>query len=318
MTAVRRLVAVLFALFLVAAAAQTVQAAPAAQSVQAAPALLPQGNNKNPKCVYVAEDINGFAFTYYCPGPDVGEFLHSENDYYVNWDEDSDNYKKPGPPGSKHGLGQPCDEDDRRWKPDLDCLGPHDWTGIGEWLRGQGAPGLVNGNSHRLVDMDNPCLTLKDGAADLFPRCPDPTEPNANPCSHIKFDDEKETKETVERCNREHPWFSYSGKKPPPPKAECPYVEGPVSEKCADKQIVGSGAYKAPAGVVGPMKTVLGYAVALVAVFCLFGLLRHLFVGISRYNHGDALGEVIGSMTWSLVALAGAPFVTWAIWAAVA
>lgn len=308
MTAVRRLVAVLFAVFLVTATAQT---------VQAAPQLLPR-DRQDAKCVYVAEDINGFAFTYYCPGPDVGEFLHTGNEDYVNWSESSDNYTKPGPKGSKHGLGQPCDEDDRRWRPDIDCLGMHDWTGIGEWLRGQGAPGLVNGNSHRLVDMDNPCVTLKDGAADLFPKCPDPTEPGANPCSHISFDDKKETDDTVKRCNREHPWFSYSGEKPPPPPAECPYVEvGPVSEKCADNRVVGSGAYKAPSGVVTPMKTVLGIAVALVAVGAFFGIFRHLAVGMSRYNHGDALGEVIGSMTWSLVALAAAPFVTWAVWAAV-
>ncbi|WP_436786933.1 hypothetical protein [Yinghuangia sp. YIM S10712] len=276
----------------------------------------------DPKCIYVAEDRSGFEFTFYCSGlvAEKGSFfnLHARN--YVNWTDDSPHYVGPAPNG-KDGRGQPCPQDDN-WGGDWltggtrgECLLGHDFSGLGEWMRGQDKSwGKTPPRLLRNLNED-PCVTIRENVearkragiwneGDPVPNCPDVRK--TNPCDKITFKDYRD------ECNDAHPWFAWQP--PAPPANGCSYTEQAQTGDCAGAQLVGTGDYKAPKAVVEPMTRVLGYFVMLVFVAGMFGLLFHVYRGIESYRGGDTVAEVVGSVGWTLGACAIATGVSGVLW----
>lgn len=267
-------------------------------------------------CVYVAEDWNGYEFTFYCPKgskDEQGAFFNVHNNYYVNWSKDSPNqtWDKGGP-----YTGQPCTHDLDSYKGKIkdttrtNCLDTHDWTGVGEWMRGQSGNGILDRPElHQLKDIhDDPCSALEFEAAKAKPFCPDIRK--VNPCEKIA------DKEQRGKCNTEHPWFNWQ---PPVVQADdiakgCRYVGGPVKAECAGTQLVGNDQVSAPRGVIEPLSKGMGLIIALVFVSAMFGLLLHLYFGLQAYRNGDTAAQVFGQMSWTLMACIGASGASGLVW----
>lgn len=289
-------------------------------------------------CVYVPEDWNGYEFTYYCPPGSEHELQHyfnSHSRYYVNWSQDSPNaigYKLKSnqqtadwntdctasqvDDGLCNAAGQPCKRDtDQR----TDCLNDHDYTGIGEWMRGQDNPGILTPDLDKLHLLqnirDNPCDVLQSPENDgntgqwrLQDNCYDIR--TTNPCSKISDEDQRN------QCNDGHPWFEWEPPDPIDPATEpgCKYTDQQQSGECAGAQLVGGDKVKAPRGVMEPLADAGGVVVLVVFIAGVGGVLLHLYFGIESYRSGDTVGMVFGRMMWTLLACAGATSVSAVLW----
>lgn len=317
-------------LFLIACFAAVVAIATPASAADDSPI-----GEEEDDCVYIPEDWNGYEFTYYCnpakdPKNELQHYFNAHGPYYVNWTQTSENAigywrlvdGKPqecGPGVDRslcHEAGQPCDRGtDQR----ADCLNDHNYTGIGEWMRGQDDPGILSPTEPHLLEniRDNPCDVLQapprhkgDDEYRLRDDCPD-IRTRANPCDKVTDKDQRE------KCNEGHPWFTW---KPPSRAGDaeetgCKYSTEERSGRCADTQLIGSDRVQAPRGVIEPLAAIGGYAVVVVFIAGVAGILGHLWRGVEAYRSGDAVAEVFGRTLWTLSACAGATSVSAVLWA---
>lgn len=298
----------------------------------------PIGEHKD--CVYVPEDWNGYEFTFYCPpgngDPELQHYFNAHARYYVNWSQNSPNaigYKLKSNQRSSNwntdctsaqvddGLcnaaGQPCPRGESGER--ADCLNDHDYTGIGEWMRGQDNPGILTDTTeyHLLENIrDNPCDVLQSPDNDghtgqwrLQDNCPDIR--SQKPCDRITWDNE-----VRDQCRAGHPWFDWQPPDPIDPASEpgCKYTEAAQTGTCARAQIIGGDKVQAPRGVIEPLADVGGLIIVVVFIAGTGGLLLHLYYGIEAYRAGDTVGVVFGRMMWTLMACAGATSVSALLW----
>lgn len=293
---IRKFAALLAALFLVCIGASQATAAD-------------EKNRLQPECRYMPEDLEGYAFSYYCPGK--GD---NKNPFHEDWNSDIF-YNRTASEyvNLSAGKQQPCEDSDSKDS----CLEKYKWTGIGAWMSGQGnQPGLINkdggGNIRLLTDIENPCKALKGLKEE--PLCMDPTADKANPCEALTFPDNDATKDGREGCHKAHPWFTWDPEKQGPQKLECEKPERADDEDCQPIIVTGQDGFRYPVKAEAPYKEFVGTEMTVVLVCCAFGCVVACVVGIRRYRDGDALAGVFEGLWIRMivaVAAVGGPSVVW-------